>query len=277
MDDAQHTHLQVGDCQIAVARQDNQQARNLVFMHGNSLSSEIWEKQFEGTLYEHFNLFAIDLPGHGDSSPAAHPEDVYALTGYRRVLLEVIRQLNLESFILVGHSLGGHIAIESLPYLQGCEAVVVIGTPPLNKPLDMQALYLPNPYLYHLFSATVPDREIIGLMNAMMRKTNPETPVFLIESCKNTDPQARVQLGKSAAEGQYDNEVEILAGTKVPVMLVLGEEDQMVNLSYLQEISKVNDLHQVVTIPKAGHMAPYENPAFMNKLLVGITAPQHSL
>lgn len=63
MDDAQLTLIQVGDCRIAVARQNNYQTRNIVFIHGNSLSYQTWEKQFAGNLYEHFNLLAFDLPG----------------------------------------------------------------------------------------------------------------------------------------------------------------------------------------------------------------------
>lgn len=141
----------------------------------------------------------------------------------------------------------------------------------------MQALYQPNPYLNHLFVAEVPARELKGLMNTMMRKNNPEPPGFLIENYQKTDPQARVQLAKSAAEGLYDNEVEIMAQTNVPVTLMLGEEDQLVNLSYLLEIPGRGDLHSVVTIPKAGHLAPYENPGYFNNVLVRLLSPAPSV
>ena len=42
----------------------------LVFLHGNSLSSQTYEHQFSGSLSDNFRLLALDFPGHGESSDA---------------------------------------------------------------------------------------------------------------------------------------------------------------------------------------------------------------
>jgi pimeloyl-ACP methyl ester carboxylesterase len=44
-------------------------ARAILLVHGNSSSSRIWQKQLEGPLGGKYRLIAIDLPGHGRSSP----------------------------------------------------------------------------------------------------------------------------------------------------------------------------------------------------------------
>ncbi len=269
MDDVELLEIQVNGCQIAVVKQDNNVPKTIVFVHGNSLTQQIWEKQFSGGLYEHYNLIAFDLPGHGDSSRPANPEQVYTLDSFRNLLQEILQYFALEQVILVGHSLGGHIILESLPYLPHCEAAVVIGTPPLKKPIDAQELYLPNPYLSYFFSPDAPAKELMGWSQAMMRKNAPQTaPSFLMESYRRTDPLVRMAVGAVVSQGLYDDEVEILADTSIPVTLVLGEDEQLINREYLHSIPKISGWPQVVIVPGAGHLVPYENPLFFNRMLV---------
>lgn len=270
MDNVKFEEIQAGGCQVTVIRQNNYQDHTLIFIHGNSQSAQSWEQQFSGTLYEHYNLLAFDLPGHGNSSKAMDPEQVYSMQGFRQVLLDVVRYYNLSKFVLVGHSLGGHIVLESLPYVAGCMAAVVTGAPPLDKPLDMQAIYLPNTYTGYLFAPEASPEDLKQLMNALMRKSNPDPPAFLLDDYEQTDPQVRVAVGMGAAHGLYDNEVEILAKTPVPVTIVHGEEEQLVNLDYLLQLPLRSGFHQVITIPEAGHMVAYENPVHFNRLLINL-------
>ena len=65
--------LQVGQQRIA-AYESAGTGRPIVLIHGNSASSRVWQKQLEGPLGRKYRLIAIDLPGHGDSAPAPHPE-----------------------------------------------------------------------------------------------------------------------------------------------------------------------------------------------------------
>lgn len=273
MINAKFNEIHAGGCQIAVERQDNNQAITLVFIHGNSLSLQIWEKQFSGTLSRYYNLLAFDLPGHGNSSRATLPEQVYTIQGFRQVLLDIIRYYKLKNFVLVGHSLGGHVVLESLSHVNGCMAAVILGTPPLHKPLDMQAVYLPNPYTGYLFAAEAPQEELKQLAYAMMRINNPSPPAFLIENYRKTDPQARICVGRSALQNLFDHEVEILAKTSVPVAIVHGEEEQMVKLDYLRQLPLNEGLHQLIVVPEAGHMVPYENPVYFNDILKSLVSP----
>ncbi|MBC9880814.1 alpha/beta hydrolase [Bradyrhizobium sp. INPA01-394B] len=96
--------------------------RPILLVHGNSSSSRIWQKQLQGPLGAKYRVIAIDLPGHGASSPAPHPETDYSGHGYAAAIAAAARALDLASAIVVGWSLGGHAVLNaaaSLPMAAG--------------------------------------------------------------------------------------------------------------------------------------------------------------
>lgn len=78
----------------------------LVMLHGFLENSSIWNDMQEH-LAEAFTLIKIDLPGHGKSEMA---ED-FSMEGIAEKVLEVTNSLNLETFHLLGHSMGGYISL----------------------------------------------------------------------------------------------------------------------------------------------------------------------
>lgn len=79
---------------------------SLLFLHGHRSDSRRWQYLVE-KLGEKYKVFAPDLPGFGLSSemPVFH-----SFENYLPYLLEFIRQLKLENFILMGGSLGAVLA-----------------------------------------------------------------------------------------------------------------------------------------------------------------------
>src|ERR1700733_8131439 len=86
----------------------------VLFIHGNSCSKEVFRYQFESPLADEFHLIAIDLPGHGSSSDAFRPDETYSFPGYADAAVEVLELMGIEKFVVVGWSLGGHIALEMM-------------------------------------------------------------------------------------------------------------------------------------------------------------------
>lgn len=81
----------------------------LVFIHGWSADLSYWDNQqarFEGK----FTVVTLDLAGHGDSSIERKDWTVEA---YSRDVEAVVKNLDLDSVILIGHSLGGLVIIEA--------------------------------------------------------------------------------------------------------------------------------------------------------------------
>ena len=59
--------------------------RPVVFVHGNSASARTWRPLLDGPFGRRFRCLALDLPGHGESAPAAD-HALYSLPGYAAVL-----------------------------------------------------------------------------------------------------------------------------------------------------------------------------------------------
>jgi len=82
----------------------------VLFVHGLGGSSRQWQAQL-AHLRRQRRAVALDLRGHGDSDPAPNP-DGYNLDGYVEDLAAVADSLDLDRFVLIGHSLGGSVAVE---------------------------------------------------------------------------------------------------------------------------------------------------------------------
>ena len=142
---------------------NNKDNNTILFLHGNSLSSATFKNQFEDEQLNRYNLLAIDFPGHGKSEWSEDKDKDYSLYGFRDVVVEVIKQLRIEDFIFAGHSLGGHVAIECLPFLPNCKGIMFWGTPPIKLPLDTSQLFLPNPDMGLFFKQDLSNEELSKL------------------------------------------------------------------------------------------------------------------
>ncbi len=86
----------------------NPEAPPLVLVHGARDHARNWDFIAE-RLRDRWHIIAPDLRGHGDS--AWSPDGAYDLPGYLCDLAELIRQRELAPVTLIGHSLGGNIAV----------------------------------------------------------------------------------------------------------------------------------------------------------------------
>ena len=85
--------------------------RPVVFIHGWTLSSEIWRGQLDWLAGQGMRAVAYDRRGHGQSSKPATGYDYDRLAAD---LAEVLDRLDLTDVVLVGHSMGGGEAVRYL-------------------------------------------------------------------------------------------------------------------------------------------------------------------
>ena len=80
-----------------------------VFVHGSALRSDVWHYQFSGI--ESRRLVFYDLRGHGRSQPKG--DAPYSIDTLEHDLERVIDDAELREVVVVGHSVGGMIALQS--------------------------------------------------------------------------------------------------------------------------------------------------------------------
>ncbi|UAB80389.1 alpha/beta hydrolase [Marixanthomonas sp. SCSIO 43207] len=235
--------------------------KTILFIHGNSLSKAIFTKQLESQQLRAFRMLALDLPGHGDSQWL----ETYSVHQIVDDLATFCNQLKLKNYTVVGHSFGGHMAIQALPKLKKCIGMILIGTPPLQLPLNIEEAFMPHPAIPLLFKKVLSESEMDLFATSL---TNKEHKDFVIEQLKNTDPNFRESLLQSIQESQMQDELEVLNDNNLPIALLFGEEDVLVNFEYLKKLEK-NDLTKFTfqKVEGAMHLPQVEFSKRLNLLL----------
>lgn len=160
----------------------------LIFIHGNSVSKECFGGLFDAPVLAGNRLIAFDLPGCGASSDARNPQGTYTLPGLGRLLVSIIKALELDRYVLVGWSLGGHLAIQSLLNGAQPEGIVLTGTPPCGPdPTEIAATFLP-----------VAGSEMMSMENP----TDEQRAAFARLVCAPSEPSADMLMAVERSDGR---------------------------------------------------------------------------
>lgn len=95
-----------------------------IMLHGLGGTAQSWELVAGHLQHTDFQWLAIDMRGHGLSD---NPAKGYTLSTYSRDLFALVEHIGAKRFVLVGHSLGGYLALEyARRYAQGPQAPTAI-------------------------------------------------------------------------------------------------------------------------------------------------------
>ena len=94
---------------IAWTETGDPSARPVLFVGGYGCNKEVWRHQLP-RFAKSYRVIAMDMPGHGASEPRASR---CSIEGYGGVVNEVREHLGLEGALIVGHSMGGRVALEA--------------------------------------------------------------------------------------------------------------------------------------------------------------------
>src|SRR6478736_976610 len=119
----------------------------LLLIHGVAGTVENWRAVI-GPLSRHYTVVAADLPGHGRSAPGAGD---YSLGSLAAGLRDLLVALGHERMTLVGHSLGGGIAMQfSYQFPEATERLVLVSSGGLGPEVSLilRAAALPGAELF---------------------------------------------------------------------------------------------------------------------------------
>src|ERR687894_385662 len=115
----------------------------IVLIHGITGSSVTWEDVIE-PLAERYTVVAPDLLGHGES---AKPRGDYSLGAYASGLRDLLAALGHERGTIVGHSLGGGVAMQlAYQFPERCQRLVLVSSGGLGREVHflLRAAALPG-------------------------------------------------------------------------------------------------------------------------------------
>jgi len=242
----------------------------ILFVHGLMSSRMTWSDQWRRLAADH-RVLAPDLFGHGES---AKPLGDYSLGAHAASLRDLLDAFGLDSVCVVGHSLGGGIAMQ-LAYLfpERVERLVLVSSGGLGRELNplLRAATLPGsefvlPLLASGWVHDVGDSALrmwsrVGLPAVSPSST--EAWQSLATLADGDTRRAFLATSRSVidAGGQTVGARNRLAGLRSrDVLLVWGERDRMIPSSHV-EAARVELPHsQVAMLSRSGHFPHLDEP-----------------
>ena len=236
--------LLIGDKRVRVRDEGESSRAPLVCVHMAGGSSVAWMDVVRRVSGRR-RVVAIDLPGHGQSDPW---HDV-SLDLYRDAVGTVCAELGIARAVLVGHSMGGAIALAAaLAFPERVAGLVLVGT---GARLRVGAAFL-----------TVIERRFAEFPEVFRRWAfSPATPGDLVDRWLAVAVQApqEVCLADYRAVDGFDVR-DRLGEVKAPALVVGGADDLLTPPKLSQELAAGLPNARAVIVPHTGHMVFQEQP-----------------
>ncbi|MBR0911480.1 alpha/beta fold hydrolase [Bradyrhizobium japonicum] len=245
----------VGSGRLAFIRTGGDRGAVLL-VHGNSSCKEIFAHQISFLADRGYDVVAADLPGHGNSDDAPNPPDTYSFPGYARALSNLMEQLGVGAYHVVGWSLGGHIGLEMWSTLKAVRSLLITGTPPVRLSPDGAAEgFLPSATMDLAGKACFSEADVLAYGSAMLG-TDIDRTSHLACCIARTHGEARRLMLQNGLAGIGQDEVVAVRECAKPLAIVQGKNDPFVNVSYLHRLTYKNLWLKNPTIVNGGH-APH--------------------
>lgn len=230
---------------------DTQQAgrETILFVHGAGGTQLTWS--FQKAFFErHVHPIIMELPGHGGSGGEGENE----IARYAEHVYSFMRVLDLPKTFLVGHSMGGAIALTlALRHPEVLKGMVLVGTGAKLRvfPSILGGIQSNFKEMVHMITRYAFSRR---------------APQELMERVTDQLMQIRPQIlyGDFLACDRFDI-MEQLEKMDLPTLILCGEEDELTPVKYSQYLHARIRNSRLEILPKAGHMVMMESPRAFNE------------
>ena len=237
------------------------QGEPLVVVHGGSGSSREWLKN-AAALAENYTVYIPDMPGFGYTRSL---EGDYFLPEMAEFVDDFSHKLGLEKFHLMGHSLGGGIALHYvLKFPQKITKLVLVSSMCLGKEIALWVRLLANPRMC---------RSVGNAVLAVLRGVKWLVESLMLASFEFIMPVSvtSVYLGSyiTTLKEQTTVFLDRLSEILVPTLVVWGAKDPIVPYRQAYAAAKIIPDCQVKVFKEAGHSVYSEELAEFSHLLKG--------
>ena len=255
-----------------------------MLLHGIAGTSATWDELIPMLASRH-TVLAPDLLGHGES---AKPHGDYSLGAYANVVRDLLEALGIGPATIVGHSLGGGIAMQfAYQFLERCERLVLVSSGGLGREVHplLRAAALPGAEAVLPWLSTAGSRGVGALIRGMRRlgiRAGPDLDETWRGFASLEEPAARrafIQTVRGVMDlgGQRVSANERLyLAEGLPTLIVWGEKDPLIPVRHAHEAHERMTGSRLEIFPDAGHFPYRDDPErFASVLLdfIGATRP----
>lgn len=213
--------------------------QDLLFVHGSYASGRWWLPVTELMAADRYTAYLPDLRGCGQSQRSTDIAS-YAVEQQAADLAGLVATLGLRGFHLIGHSLGAAIALTyCVAYPASVRSLVLVSTP------SPQGTVTPEEGL-RLLEEMRRDRSLLlrGLASTMPARAPDRFFQQLVDDAQGQAPAAFTAHALALASWHLPKEA--LSQLRLPVLLVCGDQDQIVEHDVQREL--------LVSIPGASNL-----------------------
>jgi len=232
----------------------------LVVIHGGSEGAVAWMSNVE-ELAENYTIYVPDLPGFGRSQPI---DGDYYIPELAEFVDEFSRSLGLESFYLMGHSLGGGIVLNyTLRFPHKIKKLVLISSMCLGREIALWVRFLSH----RVFCQSLGRAALAILRSVKWLAGKLFAPFdFGAPFCK-----ASIHLGSSLTTLKEQTTVVVgqLSEILVPTLVVWGAKDPIVPVRQAYAAAQLIPDCQLKVFEDCGHSVYREEMREFSRLLTG--------
>jgi pimeloyl-ACP methyl ester carboxylesterase len=234
----------------------NEKKHSIILLHGSGQSHVVWSLTAQYFSSENYNVFALDLPGHGYSEG----DSLKTIEAMSEWLNKVIVHLNIKQHTLIGHSQGCLIALEyANKYSENLKNIIFVAGSyeiPVNKKLidlalsgDVESLNLMMKWAYGNSKQFIGGNPLQKILNSS-REVREVLAVDLI-ACNN-----------------YKNGINALKKVTCSTFFIFGELDKMIQIKNGKKFAELLNCSNIHIIKNCGHMIILENAFEMREKIL---------
>lgn len=217
----------------------------VVLVHGFQAGADLWYPHTLPAIAERCHVYALDLPGFGGSGELSE----YTGERYGTFLNAFLDRLGLDRIQLVGHSMGGMVAVATASQRPDrVERLVLIdsaGLPRSGPQWTAPIIMMADRSTFH--GALYPRVLRLALQSRAMR------------------PCLRMM--------REDSVYPLLDTLTMPTLVVWGSRDRVIPLEHATLFARNIPRARLTIMRGCGHMPFYQKPALFNKILFGFLKP----
>ena len=244
----------------------------IVLAHGYAVDMHCWNVVAEDLVQRNFKVIAFDQRGHGQSSVGTEGiGSAQMVEDY----LAVLRAHNVQGGVLVGHSMGGFIAIRALieqptvlaKHLRGCLLMATFAGDVNRKNLQNRVQI---PLIKSgAMSKLIKNRGVaMNLAKSLLGdKKNPEMMNAFVDTFRKSNLKLLVPILTSFVE---ENRYSQLGEITLPCTIVVGTKDKTTPPFHTDDLHAGIKHSKLVRVPAMGHMLNWETPEVLVNEIVAL-------
>jgi pimeloyl-ACP methyl ester carboxylesterase len=235
----------------------------IIALHGFAASSYEW-RDYVAALSSTHQLILVDLKGHGRSPK---PRDRrYSVREQASLVLALIRERGLQNITVIGHSLGGFVALRAV--LQAPELfrrLILIDTLAYRQPIPFAARVLLAPILGPLIQYAIPPRLQLrmGLKRGYYHDykiSGDQVRIYAEAYASSGGRHALRETVRTIIPPDLDELEAKYATIAVPTLIVWARPDDLVPIANGQRLHAAIRGSKLIVLEETGHDCPEETP-----------------